>query len=408
MTSVLLEKVPKLNKQSPESLLMMVMPIYIMEVDRSSTIEHVAFHENQNIEETAKWHVGVKLTDLYEEHPIFIHFLGQALSGKQTSSVLKLENHVFEVYFFPRETTSKLNGAIIFFKKIHELRQKNFELLASQQELQILKTQLAEQGGTSIGNADKLTKTIERIQDQLKQSEKMATLGMNLSSISHEIKNPVGFIYNSVHGLRSMFDELVSHLEHTSEVDELAEDMKLLLSDLEVGATRTLQLAKSLGVISRKDNDKKESVNINELIQSTILIIKHKINGNIVIEKDLDEKLDMYDCYAGQLGQVIMNLVSNAIDSIDTQTRDGIIRIQSKNGKDDIRIIIEDNGKGMSDEVRNNIFEPLFTTKDVEKGTGLGLSITKEIIDLHQGKILVQSKEGLGSKFTVILPKRDN
>ncbi|MGB3466446.1 MAG: hypothetical protein WBA74_14300, partial [Cyclobacteriaceae bacterium] len=215
----------------------------MIEADRDTKILSVSYHKDQEISEADDWMEGTFLNVLYRDNPLFLHFVNKALDGHKVSAVIKLVDHVFEVYFNPGLAISgSSKGITVILKKIHELRKKNYESYALQEELNLLKAQL---DNNTEDESVQLKEALVKVQEHLKQSEKMAALGMNLASITHEIKNPVGFIVNGLTGLKASIAELFEQVSENEENDELKEEIKFLLEDIEEGAVRTGQIAKS-------------------------------------------------------------------------------------------------------------------------------------------------------------------
>lgn len=272
---------------------------------------------------------------------------------------------------------------------------------------------------------------LKETQTQLVQSEKMATLGNLVSGIAHEINNPVGFIAGNIKPAiaytESLFGLLDLYQTHnpnphpaiTLEIEEIdleyiREDLPKLIGSIQSGAQRIKDISTSLRTFSRADTDTPVEFDIHDGIDSTLLILKHRLKANdlrsgIEIVKQYGQ-LPPIECYAGQLNQVFMNLLANAIDAIDeSNPTDARIEIQTallkKASKQHVQITIKDNGIGMSEEVQQHIFEHLFTTKSVGKGTGLGLAIARQIIlGTHQGSITVNSSLETGTAFMTTLP----
>jgi two-component system NtrC family sensor kinase len=263
---------------------------------------------------------------------------------------------------------------------------------------------------------------LERLQAQLVQSEKMASLGQLSAGIAHELNNPAGFIYGNMdildgylQKLETLFDawdSVALSAEQAASLDaikirinyaELRRELNLILSDCREGAERICDVVKNLRLFSRLDEAEFKSVDINEGINSTIrLLSRYYGAAGIVLDKDFGA-LPLVDCYASQLNQVWMNLLVNAAQAVgDT----GNVAIATKLDGDGIVVVITDNGTGIPEEQLSKIFDPFFTTKPVGEGTGLGLSMTYGIIERHGGTISVQSKLGQGTTLTVRIPIR--
>jgi len=277
---------------------------------------------------------------------------------------------------------------------------------------------------------------LRRSQLQIVQGEKMAALGQLVAGIAHEINNPINFIHGNLEHVdrytKDLLELLVSYghfypnppealqtLLKTAELDFLTEDLNKTLQSMKVGTNRICEIIKSLRNFSRLDEAAFKSVDIHEGLDNTLLILQHRLKANssrseIKIVKEYDS-LPLVECYAGQLNQVFMNILSNAIDALDEhqqlleeegEDHTPIIRLHTKllqNGWVSIEII--DNGTGISESVRASIFDPFFTTKPVGQGTGLGLSISYQIItERHRGHIFCESHMGQGTKFVIEIP----
>jgi len=260
-------------------------------------------------------------------------------------------------------------------------------------------------------------------QSQLIQSEKMASVGILTAGIAHELNNPINFVSGNVHPLRRDIEELFSIIKEYNDLIEanklpevknhlstlkdkedysfLKKEITDLLEGIEEGAIRSSQIVKGLRSFSRLDEEKRQIYDIHEGIESSLLLLHNKIKDKITVRKDYGDFKDV-ECFPSKLNQVIMNVLTNSIQAIEGK---GEIFIQTISSETGIKIIIKDNGKGMTPEVKKHIFEPFFTTKDVGKGTGLGLSISFGIIEQHNGDIDVISEPGKGAEFIISLPK---
>jgi PAS domain S-box-containing protein len=272
---------------------------------------------------------------------------------------------------------------------------------------------------------------LQQTQTQLVQSEKMSSLGQLVAGVAHEINNPVSFIYGNLtyakaytHNLvrllqlyQQHYPQPVSEIADEAEAIELnflIEDLPKLLSSMEFGAERIQQIVRSLRNFSRKDEAEKKAVNIHEGIDSTLMILQNRLkaspthSGIQVIKAYSD--LPLVECYVGQLNQVFMNLLTNAIDALeDHQQRTkqpATIRIQTELLETGwVRICIVDNGSGIPEAVQQRLFDPFFTTKPVGKGTGLGLSISYQIItEKHGGSLRCRSTPNQGTEFIIEIP----
>ncbi len=277
---------------------------------------------------------------------------------------------------------------------------------------------------------------LQRTQAQLVQTEKMFGLGQMVAGVAHEINNPVNFIYGNLSHAREYTKELLElvHLyqkyypapvseiqEHQEDIDLdfLMEDLPRLLASMELGADRIRQIVLSLRNFSRLDEAEKKPVNIHEGIDSTLLILHNRLKAKpghpeIEIVKEYGN-LPNVECYAGQLNQVFMNILSNAIDALDhamaNPPESGAVKSPAiciaTTLKDDkwVQVRIRDSGPGMSETVRRRLFDPFFTTKPVGKGTGLGLSISYQVVvERHGGQLQCLSEPGQGAEFIIEIP----
>ncbi|MGB3511828.1 MAG: PAS domain S-box protein, partial [Microcoleaceae cyanobacterium] len=309
-------------------------------------------------------------------------------------------------------------GAVVVMRDITE--RKKVEL-ALQQKSQELETALEE---------------LKQAQLQMIQSEKMSALGNLVSGVGHEMNNPLSFISVSLEQVKPTIADIIEHLQlyqesltnksdeildHAEEIDLdfSLEDLPKIIDSMTIACNRLKNISTSLRTFSRADKDYKVPFNIHEGIDSTILILKHRLKANehrpaIEVMTNYAD-LPKIDCFPGQLNQVFMNIIANAIDALDeSNTGLSFAEIEANNNQitittsvenEKVKITICDNGHGMNEEVKAKIFEHLFTTKDVGKGTGLGLAIARQIIEQkHGGNIYVTSTPGEGTKFTIILP----
>ena len=271
---------------------------------------------------------------------------------------------------------------------------------------------------------------------QLVQSEKMSSLGLLIAGVAHEINNPVSFIHGNLAHLKNYTQDLFHHLElyehhypnpvkeiqqerEDNDLDFLAEDLPRILSSMSVGVDRICQIVQSLRNFSRHDDSQMKPVNLHEGIDSTLLILNHRLKGNgekpqIQIVKEYGN-LPPVECFAGPINQVFMNILSNAIDALeDANTRrtceemrdnPSQIRICTEVASNFVEIKIADNGPGITEEVKQRIFDTFFTTKPIGKGTGMGLSISYQIIvERHKGELYCTSELGKGTEFTIKMP----
>jgi signal transduction histidine kinase len=261
---------------------------------------------------------------------------------------------------------------------------------------------------------------LERLQAQIVHSEKMASLGQLAAGVAHELNNPAGFIYGNMEILRtcaaglerllSFYDNAQLPASLTAEVkaikgeidyEHALEDLKSIIADCHSGAERIRDVVQNLRLFSRLDEAEFKKVDLHDGIESTIrLLSQYYGSGRITLERDYAD-LPPVDCYAGQLNQVWMNLLTNAAQAIGGE---GKVRVATRRENEMAVVSISDTGGGIAPEDLKKIFDPFFTTKRVGEGTGLGLSITYGIIERHGGSISVESRPGEGTTFTLAIP----
>jgi hypothetical protein len=299
---------------------------------------------------------------------------------------------------------------IILEQKVHE---RTLELEETNEELNVTLTYLKD------------------TQTQLVNAEKMASLGQLTAGIAHEINNPINFVSANLKPLKTDISEIFEMIgkyetiNSQTELDEQLKDIEAfkkkidlsylkheintLLTGIEDGARRTAEIVSGLKNFSRLDESDFKEANVNEGIESTLVLLRSSISKNIEVITKLGA-LPNIECYPGKLNQVFMNVLSNAIYAMNKKgtSEKNVLTITTFAKDEHIHVTFEDTGIGMTQEVKEKVFEPFFTTKDVGEGTGLGMSIVFKIVESHHAKMEIESEPGKGTKITLILNKKLN
>ena len=296
----------------------------------------------------------------------------------------------------------------------------SFETMA--RELQVLYADLE-------AKVEDRTRMLKETQDQLIQSEKMASIGQLAAGVAHEINNPMAFVIGNIDVLGQYWESLsvllkkyaaleealtgspvpevaaaleeIEALRQKAEIGAVVKDIPQLLKQSAQGADRVKKIVHDLMIFTRVDERERSPVSINALLDSTIGIIGNEIRFKADLVRQYGDDLPLVMCYSRQISQVFMNILMNAVQAMETR---GVITVGTRRDKDRVIIDISDTGPGIPSEIQTRIFDPFFTTKPVGKGTGLGLSVTYNIIKMHNGEIAVSSKPGEGTTFSVRLP----
>lgn len=249
-----------------------------------------------------------------------------------------------------------------------------------------------------------------RSREQLVQADKLAAIGTLAAGVAHEINNPIGFISSNLNTMAKYLQKIQLIVTKPAGVGEDdRETLDAMLTDFAdavaeslEGTTRVRNIVADLKSFSRVDRAEKELANLNEGINSTLNIVWNELKYKCKVEKDLGDIPDIF-CIPNQLNQVFMNILINASHAIKHDQ--GLIKVRTWTDDDNVYVSFEDNGEGIPPANLKKIFEPFFTTKDVGKGTGLGLSLAYDIVKKHHGSIDIWSEVGVGTRFTIVLPK---
>jgi signal transduction histidine kinase len=307
-----------------------------------------------------------------------------------------------------------------FNRMAQQLRESFSHLEKSKEELEERVESRTEQLHQSLSD-------LQKAQVELVQQEKLSTLGELVAGVAHEINNPMGCIANNIPFVDDYSTQLLAHISlyqqehlnpgeaiaaHAEEIDldYIRQDLPNLIESMVVSSDRIRAISDSLRTFARSDTHQKSEFNLNEGLDSTLLILKHRLQAQdhrseVEIVKTYGE-LPHILCYPGQLNQVFMNLLANAIDAFDEHLIEHpVIDIRTEHRAQRVLIFIADNAGGMPEAVRSRIFEQAYTTKAVGKGTGLGLSIAQQIIaEKHSGQLSCVSTVGQGTEFIIELP----
>ncbi|BAY96182.1 multi-sensor signal transduction multi-kinase [Tolypothrix tenuis PCC 7101] len=325
-----------------------------------------------------------------------------------------------------------LENALLY----QNLAQANEQLAEYNHNLEVKVAERTQEINEKNHHLQQALEELKSTQSQLIQSEKMSSLGQMIAGIAHEINNPINFIHGNINHAHEYVQDLldlvgiyqqeypnastlVNNKIQDIDLEFLAEDLPKILDSMKLGSSRIRNIILGLRNFSRLDESEMKPVNIHEGIDSTLMILQHRLKENsnhpeIEVIKEYAQMPEV-SCYAGQLNQVFMNILSNAIDALDDDRykdnsliQNPQIRILTElKDTNTLRIRIADNGHGMTTQVQQKIFDPFFTTKPIGSGTGLGLSISYQVVvDKHKGQLICKSAVGEGTEFVIEIPIR--
>ena len=356
-------------------------------------------------------------------------FSALLVERQQAEIGLTVANETLEMRVEERTITLTETNEILQVE-ISERQQAEIALRKSEVDKTQLITSLQQQKMT----LEQTLQDLKKAQAQLIQTEKMSSLGQMVAGVAHEINNPVSFIYGNIDHAREHSQALlklielyrqeytdtnpqIQQLTEEIELDFVLEDLPKVLSSMKIGAERIREIVLTLRNFSRLDEAEMKAVNIHEGIDSTLIILQSRLKPKgdcreIQIVKQYGN-LPAVECYAGQLNQVLMNMLNNAIDALISQAQmtEGfmptILIATEIVDSEWVKIKIKDNGIGISSSAQKRIFDPFFTTKPIGQGTGLGLSISYQIVtEKHRGHLKCVSEPGKGTEFLIQLPVR--
>jgi len=388
--------------------------------------------------------IGKSVSEIFSEDLAgwTMHYVEETLSTR----TMQIGEYVQQVngqwhHYEARYVVSGADEVLAILRDISDQKRAEAQMRQSEAQLKAQKTQLTE-----------TLNELKRTQATLIQNEKMIGLGQLVAGIAHEINNPIGFIYGNLSYVSSYTSDLLKLVKmyqealpnSTTDIQQVIEDIDLefldedlpkLIGSINAGAERISKIVLSLQNFSRLGEAELKRVDLHEGIESTLMILQHRLKGNsnrpaIAVVKEFGS-LPLVECYAGKINQVFMNILSNAIDSLESRFANDAIEksfvIDNSSLLESTKLLtndnptitihtelvdtqlvaiaITDNGQGMTEAVRKRVFDPFFTTKEVGSGTGLGMSISYQVVvEQHRGEIRCESATGEGAKFTVAIP----
>jgi PAS domain S-box-containing protein len=419
---------------TPDFLFVFDLPMQTLVYANQSLLALLGCSAEQLQEKGATWLLSMVHP---EDQPILQAYLAQLNAENMYSLEFRIKNPEGEYRLlrtrdvpFQYDQSGQVSQIVGTAHDITDQREAEFQLQKAYQDLKTSEEEMRSYAEEMQSMNDVMSSTIKELQTtqlQLIQAEKMASLGQLTAGIAHEINNPINFVYAGVANLKQSLQELYGMLGHyealetTTNATELADRLAIInrskqelyyeenkngiwqtLYSIENGAARTAQIVKALRNFSRLDETERNLANLHEGLDSTLVLLGNQTKHRIHIIRQYEEAFPKIDCYPASLNQVFMNLLTNAIQSIEGE---GTITLATSHKEAEVQVEVTDTGKGMSSEVQKRIFEPFFTTKAVGEGTGMGLSISYGIIQKHGGNIYVNSTMGQGSTFTIVLPR---
>ena len=384
---------------------------------------------------------ALKRAQSYQPDLILLDIMMPGIDGLETCKRLKADptlNHIPVIFITAscdlevKIKGFKIGGTDYITKPFHE--EAMLARVANHLRLKTLNQKLETQVSERTQQLEQALDKLNQSQLQLIKQEKMSALGNLVAGIAHELNNPIGAITGNAYEAEVAIAELIDHLElyrqkqseqliqeHAEAVslDFLIEDIPKMLKTITTSCDRVRGISKALSLSARRDQRQKTAFNLNEGIDSTLMILGYRLKATdqhpkIQVLKGYDP-IPKIDCYPSQLNQVFINILANAIDSFtsknqgktyqEIEANPNVIKIQTLAMNNQVQIKIQDNGCGMKPETQSRIFDQGFTTKPVGKGTGLGMAITRQIIEeKHAGTITCASELGEGSTFVIALP----
>jgi two-component system NtrC family sensor kinase len=260
--------------------------------------------------------------------------------------------------------------------------------------------EIAKLNETLEARVEERTAELRDTQAQLVQAEKMKSLGQLVAGVAHELNNPIGFVHANLQLLDEYIVKLVEGQRSESDTERTREAITKLLMRSREGTERVKKIVQDLRTFSRMDQAELQDADLHEEIDRTLALMEPRFKNAIRVERHYGD-LPRVRCYPGQLNQVFLNVLMNACDALE---KDGTITIRTEPMAGGVRLVFQDDGPGIPEEVRGRIFDPFFTTKPVGVGTGLGLSLSHGIIERHGGRIAVEPAPEGGTVFTIELP----